>query len=154
MMETGLNLVIATLAGWAAISDVRERRIPNWCCAAVAAVALAGAYLTGGATLAISSTVVALAAFAAAVVIYVLGMVGAGDAKLFAALALWVGAAQFAPFMAALAVATLLLSVWSIATRGGRIRVGSGGLAAMPKRSTLPLGLALSTGAIAAVYLF
>lgn len=147
-----LNAAIALVAMWAAISDVRERRIPNWCVAATAILALASALAAGGPSLAAVSLAVGVAALAGAIAVHALGMIGAGDAKLFAALAIWTGADRFPTFMAALAVATLALSAWSIATRRGRVAVGAGGLAALPKRNTLPLGLALATAAVASVF--
>lgn len=152
MIVTIFNLAIAAIAAWAAIADVHTRRIPNWCIATIAVLALGAAGFSGGLALAAASFGVALAALAAGVLIHALGMIGAGDAKLLAALALWMGAARMPAFLIALALATLVLAAWSIATRGGRVKVGEGGLAALPKRATLPLGLALSVSAMAAVF--
>jgi prepilin peptidase CpaA len=153
MMALALNITIAAVAAWAAVTDVRARRIPNWCCAVIAALALAGALLQGGPAVAASALGAALAAFAIGIVVYALGMVGAGDVKLLAPLVLWVGVAGVPAFLTLLAVAAIALSAWSIATRGRRLAAPTGSLADAPKRTTLPLGLALSGAAIATVFL-
>lgn len=148
-VHLALNAAVAAVAMWAAVTDVRERRIPNWCVGATAVLAMASALAAGGPALAAMSLAVGAAALAGAIAVYALGMVGAGDAKLFAALAIWAGAEGLPAFMASLAVATLVLSAWSMATRRGRAAVGAGGLAALPKRQTLPVGLALAAAAVA-----
>lgn len=152
-IQLALNAAIAGVAVWAAVSDVRVRRIPNWCVAAIAVLALTCAFVAGGPQLAATSLAVGAASLFCAVAIHALGMVGAGDAKLFAALAIWAGVEGFPAFMGALAVATLALSAWSIATRRGRVAVGAGGLAALPRQQTLPLGLALAAAAVAMAFL-
>ncbi|MGO4333036.1 prepilin peptidase [Cupriavidus sp. 2TAF22] len=85
---------LLTLVGIAAASDLRSHRIPNWLVGAglmvalVLQVALHGflhgtqAWLTG-----------ALAGLGPFLVLYMLGAVGAGDAKLMASIGAFVGAA-------------------------------------------------------------
>ncbi len=88
------NLVVALLAAMlivAAVGDLRTRIIPNWLNAAVALLAIPFWWLTGlafwpevAAQIAVAAILFAL--FAAA---FHFGMIGGGDVKLVAALALW-----------------------------------------------------------------
>src|SRR5215217_9672015 len=88
--ETLVILLAAALVG-AAIGDWRTRTIPNWLTLGIALAAIPFWYLTGlevwpdvALRLGVAAGVFAL--FAGA---FALGMMGGGDVKLVAALALW-----------------------------------------------------------------
>ena len=81
------TLLLALLAG-AAWTDLRRREVPNWIVAALAALWLAQASFLPGATVA-TALAVASALLAGGIVCWHLGWIGAGDAKLLAALGLW-----------------------------------------------------------------
>jgi prepilin peptidase CpaA len=94
-MTGGLSyLLLAALAGalcWAAVLDWRSRTIPNWLNGAVALGALpfwaaTGAHLWPDAALHVA---LALGVFAIFALAFHLGMMGGGDVKMLAAIALW-----------------------------------------------------------------
>jgi Flp pilus assembly protein protease CpaA len=146
-----LTLALVAAAVWAAIADIRTRRIPNLACAAIVVLALALAGWTGGIAGMTSALAAGLIAFTGGVIVHALGLVGAGDAKLVGALGMWTGLAQFPAFLGFLAAFALALSVLSVATRGSLRRPAHDGpLAARAKKDTIPLGVALSAAAIAA----
>jgi prepilin peptidase CpaA len=112
--------VIALLV-WAAVIDVRERRIPNW---------LTGLLIFGGLgqsfmdthTVSIGDSVLGL--FTAASVplaLFVLGAMGGGDVKLMAGLGAWMGPA---PAMGVLVIEKVigLILVLVQAAREGRLQ--------------------------------
>ena len=119
LLAFGQGMVVA-LAAWAAVNDIRFRRIPNWTSAGIALLALTLA--AAGAGDMATALAIGAGAFVASLVIHLIGMVGAGDVKLFAALSIWVGAERYLAFMISLAIATLLLSAYSLATRRGALR--------------------------------
>jgi prepilin peptidase CpaA len=162
------GVVLLAAAAW----DVRARRIPN---ALVACAALLGAGFAvaqlgvrNGLALALSGFVVGLVIWLPA---WLLGMIGAGDVKLFAAGAAWLGpmAALRASLFAALAGGLLAIG-WIIYARvgstllvRGRARVDADGAAvhALPAGAlgitssapdeadfgrSLPYGVAMSIG--------
>ena len=83
-------IAATAVLGWAAISDVRARRIPNW-----TVLVLIGLFVPWALASTLSWSLWALAAGVIALVasfgLYALGVIGAGDSKLFAASALLVG---------------------------------------------------------------
>jgi prepilin peptidase CpaA len=118
--------VVTAVLAWAAVSDVRERRIPNR-----AVLIILILFLPWAAVHPLSSDLWALAAGAIALAatfgLYAAGVVGAGDSKLFAAVALFAGMSQ----LPLLALTTALV--------GGLIAVVS--LAARPQRALVMLTL-------------
>jgi prepilin peptidase CpaA len=104
-------IIGATVAAYVAllvlimVSDVRSRRIPNWAVLALIAV-FAAASLTGQMSAPLwSSAAAAVIAFGVGFGLYAAHVVGAGDAKLFAAAALFAGLGG----LAGLALSTALL---------------------------------------------
>jgi prepilin peptidase CpaA len=160
-----------TLLGLAAVTDIRERRIPNLLTGALAA--LYPVYVL------VSPTPVAwLAALGLAAVVFVVGLglfarglIGGGDVKLLAALSLWAGPEQFVWFILVTTLAggvLSLISLWSrrwgfmveahLAARG--LVPASGRPAALPDGSagevtdrgtTLPYAVAIAAGGIAII---
>jgi prepilin peptidase CpaA len=142
-------LIAALLSGvlvWAAVSDVRDRRIPNKAVLGVLGLFVLWAAANGGVGLA-SAVVAGAIAFAVGYGLYVFKVVGAGDAKLFAALALFAGLSHLPLFA--------LATVWT----GGLMAIVS--LAASPRRALtifvmrgqgdhgrgIPYGVAIGVGA-------
>ena len=121
-IAAALSLILA----WAAASDVRARIIPNRSVLAVLVLFAPWALAHWGVWigLALLAGVIGLAA---GVALYAMGIVGAGDAKLFAAVSLFVGLDR----LPALAVATALI--------GGLIAIGS--LIARPRRSLVMVAM-------------
>jgi prepilin peptidase CpaA len=165
---------LLTLLILAAITDLRERRIPNWLNGGVAALypiylLLSPVPVAWPAALAISLLVglVGLGLFARQ-------QMGGGDVKLITAISLWAGVDQFVLFAV---VTTLtgglvgLVSLWYWRWRPlicahlagfGLVGTGRGGTPvaaaepepsapAMPAPTTLPYGIAIAAGGVAVV---
>lgn len=94
--------LLTALLAWAAITDIRERRIPNWLVLVVLGAAIPW-LLLGGAPIG-SALAAGAIALTVTFVLFAAGVFGAGDAKLFSGLALFVGLAN----LPTLAVATSL----------------------------------------------
>lgn len=151
------TLGLAVASAW----DIRSRRIPNWLVLALAVLgvcysALAQLPSSGGVARALLGLVIG---FGMWIPFYALGMLGAGDVKLFAAASCWLAPTQVvtAALMAALAggvlsiVGLVLAHGWGLAT----LRVAHGmrdpkilatPLAVPKGRKTLPYGLAMTVG--------
>jgi prepilin peptidase CpaA len=121
-----VRLAVAAIAtavlAWAAVSDVRSRRIPNWCVAALLALYVPWA-LTGDWPRTLSGLEAAAIALAVTFALYAFGIFGAGDSKLFAACGLFAGMG-FLPYLAlATSVVGGLVALVSIAARPRRALV-------------------------------
>jgi prepilin peptidase CpaA len=145
-----IRFVVAAVATgvliFAAISDIRFRRIPNWTVLALLGLFIPWSFADGGASL-VSDLEAAAIAFAISFALYAIKALGAGDSKLFAACALFAGMG-YLPYMALL---TALI--------GGLISVVS--LVAQPRRAMalltmrgkgdwgrgVPYGVAVAAGA-------
>jgi prepilin peptidase CpaA len=125
-LRYAIAVALSGVLAWAAVSDVAERRIPNKAVLAVLALFVLWTLAGGGEGLA-SALVAAAIAFAVGYGLYAFKAVGAGDAKLFAALALFAGVAHLPMFA--------LATVWT----GGLMAVGA--LIARPRRALVILSL-------------
>ena len=163
------GVLYTTLLVIACITDVRWRRIPN---ALVLVLALAGFAFSVGMEpwwpgLLRAASGLALG-FAIWILFHVAGGMGAGDVKLFAAAAAWLGpsGAWRASLVAALAGGVLSLGalVWQRRTREGieRVAMSLSMLSLAPlgkvapdqsKKSYLPYGIALACGALIAAWI-
>ncbi len=119
-----IAVALSALLAWAAVSDVLERRIPNKAVLGVLALFVLWTLADRGAGL-VSALAAAAIAFAVGYGLYAFKVVGAGDAKLFAALALFAGVAHLPMFA--------LTTVWT----GGLMAIGA--LIARPRRALLML---------------
>src|SRR5258705_11163892 len=107
---------------WAAVSDVMVRRIPNKAVLAVLGLFPLWAFTVGLAGLG-SGLVAAAIAFAVGYALYAFKIVGAGDVKLFAALALFAGMAHLPAFALATVWTGGLMAVCTLASRPRRAMV-------------------------------
>ena len=129
----------------AAVSDIQKRRIPNWTVVALVGLFAGLAALDRGAHL-VSALEAAGIAFVVSVGLYAIKVVGAGDSKLFTAVALFAGLG----YLPLLVVATTLtggaIALVSLATRPTRALVlfnlrGQGDWG-----RGIPYGLAIAVG--------
>jgi prepilin peptidase CpaA len=74
-------------AGFGAILDVKERRLPNWLCAVLAAASAGGLALTEGASAVPSALLHASIALIVGMALFRTSVIGGGDAKFYAAAA-------------------------------------------------------------------
>ena len=162
-MAAVAGLVFTIVLLGAAIGDIRTRRIPN---RIVAGLAIAGfvfrLVLDGGEGFLVAGEGL-LVGLACWLPFYAFGWLGAGDVKLYAAAAAWLGpkSALEGALIAALAGAVLAL-LWMVKTHGMRRTSQTIGLAAgtpgilSPRQdgsgrsSRLPYGVAIAFGAISA----
>ncbi len=101
----------------AGLSDGFSLRIPNWLTAVLAAVFPAAALAFGHQIDWLSHLGAALAVFAGAAVLFALRVMGGGDVKLLAAVALWTGLGGLMPFLALTAVIGGLIAVLQLLLR-------------------------------------
>lgn len=152
MAEAFLPISAAILAAFMVLGawlDARRRLLPNMLCLSTA---LAGAlilFLEAGWDGLGSASIHAAIALAAGMVFYRLGMVGGGDAKFYAATAVWFPLGAALKLLLSVSIGgALLLVLWHFVKRSGLLADANG------KRTgdfaKLPYGVAIAAGAIAA----
>lgn len=157
-MDTLALLLLAILPGMvivAALSDVTSMTIPNW----ISAVLVVGFFPTAlivGLDLASVATHVGVAVVALVVVmgLFALGWLGGGDAKLIAAVALWMGVSGAGLFVLWIAVAGGVLSLMLMIMRAclAPMAAGAPGWVGqlLTPRGDIPYGVAIAAGALMA----
>lgn len=156
LVQTALALVFPVLVIVAALKDVTSYTIPNWISLALIAGFFPAAFAAGLSWGEIGLNLgIGLGALVVGMGMFAMGWIGGGDAKLFAAAALWLGWPATASYLAitgvaggGLAVALLgLRSAWmrSVAGLGPRWfeRLASPG-------ESVPYGVAIAAGALLA----
>ncbi len=161
------GVVFTSLLLLGAVGDVRSRRIPN---RVVLALGVIGLLYSATAPLSLSGALRGLGGAATGLGLwlpfYILGWLGAGDVKLFAAAGAWLGPVRTieASAIAALLGAVLAL-LWMLRFRGFRNAVETLGIAAtlpgvlaertqaLSKAPALPYGVVMAIGAICAGWL-
>ena len=139
-------VVLTGVLIWAAVSDVRDRRIPNKAVLSVLGLFGLWAVANGGAGLA-SAVVAGAIAFAVAYGLYVFKIVGAGDAKLFAALALFAGLSHLPLFALATAWTGGLMALVSLAASPRRAMIIFAMRGQGDHGRGIPYGVAIGVGA-------
>ena len=94
MLTLIFQICFVFLVSYAAVSDYRRLKIPNWISLALCGAFLpyAAVFITGSAFL--GHVASGAAVFAIAIALYSLGWFGGGDVKLLGAVALWAGPQQ------------------------------------------------------------
>lgn len=156
LLSTALLAVFPALVIVAALRDATTMTIPNWLSLALIVVFAPAAFAAG---LSLQQTAICLGVGAAALalgfMLFALRWIGGGDAKLFAAAALWLGLPGALPFLVwtALAGGALALALLS-----ARRAVAFTGIAVRPPwlerlltpDGDIPYGIAIATGALVA----
>jgi prepilin peptidase CpaA len=120
-MNAYVVILLAVLLVPAAVIDYRQHRIPNWLSLSGWVLGCAAGF-AGGGTAGLQTAVLGLAIMLAAMLpFYVLGWMGAGDAKLMAAVGAVVGSGWVLPVLAAVVVAGAVMAV-AVLARSGRLR--------------------------------
>lgn len=153
MARLAFTLILASLAAWGIWTDTRERRLPNALALATFTFGLASSASSGG-----EAIVMALAHFAIALAVclglYRIGAFGGGDAKFYAAMAAWFPLGQALDLLTTVAAAGgVLFIVFVVWRRWRRARLASVG-ASFPStpdnHASLPYGVAIGLGGLAA----
>jgi prepilin peptidase CpaA len=142
-----------------AVSDLVSYRIPNWVSLGLVAgfMGAAGAGVSAGAPLSAVGLDLAVGASALAlgVLMFALRWIGGGDAKLFAAAALWLGWPALPTYLGATALAGGALALMLLALRSAALRplalAGPGWFARLAEPGeSVPYGVAIAIGGLAA----
>jgi len=171
---------LLTLLVLAALTDLRERRIPNWLTAGAAALYPVYLVLTPVPTAWLGAVGLALLVGVVGLVLFARGLVGGGDVKLIAAITLWAGLDHFATFAlvttltgGVLGLISLWLQRWSPLLQAHLAGIGLLAASARPDPApaagreaaacpavaptapaaapTLPYGIAIAAGGVAVV---
>lgn len=152
-MSTYLPILGALLAV-AAAADVGQRRVPNLVVAPLAAAGLGAQWASGGAGAAGSGLVAGVVVLAVLLLPWAKGLVGAGDVKLAAAAATWLGIGSVVPFLLFAGAAGVPVALAArVSHRLTLRRLAREGLAdgAVP-RETVPVAVAVALGALAVLW--
>jgi prepilin peptidase CpaA len=105
---------VLALLGLAALIDFRERRIPNWLTAAIAALYPFYVLASGTPVAWLGALGAAAAVFMLGLVLFARQLIGGGDVKLIAAVTLWAGLDQLALFALVTSLAGGALALGSL----------------------------------------
>lgn len=155
-------LGFVALVVWAAISDARNLTIPNRISGAVAALWLAhGAVLllAGVPVMTVAGGPAAgLVTLIGGAVLFRLRLVGGGDVKLLAAVAMWAGLHLLLPLIVAVLLAGGVLALVMLAARGARMiiashtNMGTGAAFRTVLETKTPFGVAIAAGGLLIAY--
>jgi prepilin peptidase CpaA len=156
VLQTLLLIAFPILVIAAALRDVTSYTIPNWISLALvvtfplAALALGMPLATIGLNVGVGA-----AALIAGMVMFGLGWIGGGDAKLFAAAALWIGLGPTATYLVVTGVGGGALAVGLLGLRSTHVRpfmpTGPAWFARLAEPGeNVPYGVAIAVGALAA----
>jgi prepilin peptidase CpaA len=157
-IEWGRWLIAIVLTGvlaWAAVTDIRERKIPNSAVIAVLGLSLPwlATYLMLGSFVWVLWAIAGgVMAFVVSFILYASGVIGAGDSKLFAAVALFTGLANLPMLTVATALAGGAMAAVSFVSRPSRAMTmitlrGKGDFG-----RGIPYGVAIAIGAALVVW--
>lgn len=104
-----LYLPLVMLLAWAAVTDVRERRIPNWLTLTVWMTGLAQSCSPWALIPLRQAIYGSLIGFGLEFLLYIVGGRGAGDVKLLAGIGAWIGATPVLWVFAAAAIVSLIV---------------------------------------------
>ncbi len=118
MLDLIALAIFAGLLVYAAASDIASLTIPNWVSIALAAAFPVAALASGESLPEIGLHLLfGFAILAAGFALFQMNILGGGDAKLFAAVAVWTGLAAFRPFILGAALVGGLLALALVAAR-------------------------------------
>lgn len=156
-LQTLLLIVFPVLAIIAALSDATTLTIPNWISALLAVAFLPAALAAGLSPSAMAACAgLGVGALVAGMAMFALRWIGGGDAKLFAASALWLGLSGAAPFLAWTAIAGGALALALLGARRMAATVGvpfpqpAWMQRLLAPGGDIPYGIAIAAGALAA----
>ncbi len=149
-------LIFPILVIWAALTDVTSFTIPNRLSAAIClAFFLAAPALGAPLGLIGTNLMIGLAGLALGMVLFALGWIGGGDAKLLAAASLWIGWPALTTFLLSTTLAGGALALVLLGLRAQLVRAHTPALGGWLDRLTTPgapapYGVAIACGALMA----
>lgn len=143
-----VGILVLLLAAWAAVTDIRFRKIRNWNVLAVAVACLVQTWLVGGIETVGWAALHAVIALVVGMWLFNIEFIGAGDAKFYAALALAIPIQAASWMLAWTSVAGLLLLIFMALLRRTR-RTKNGELQPEGPGWTMPYGVAIFAGYVA-----
>lgn len=115
-MQVGSSVLLLALVLTAGLLDLRTRRIPNWLTVGGAVAGLSLVAVSGGGV--VQSLAGLGTALGVGFLLYAMKLLGAGDAKLMAAVGAWAGLARVPEaFLGMLGGGAVLAIVWAIRGR-------------------------------------
>lgn len=140
-------LLVCIVLVVAAISDVRQRRIPNWTVLVIAVLFGVWAGVEPSVSL-VSSLSAALVIFVISSALYYFGIVGAGDSKLVTVTAMFAGLAHLLQFIFYMSLAGGLIVICMLAAQPTKVLVilqtrGRGGMGI-----SVPYGVAIAAAGV------
>ena len=157
LLAAALALVFFGLVATAALEDALSFTIPNWISLALAVTFPLAAMAVGMPLPAMGLNVgLGLAMLVIGMVMFALRWVGGGDAKLLAAVSLWLGWPAITSFLAATAIAGGSLALLLISLRSAPLRpivlLGPSWVVRLAEPGEgIPYGVAIAIGACAAL---
>jgi prepilin peptidase CpaA len=154
MIEPILLTLVGAAMIAAAVYDAATLTIPNWISLVLLALFPAVAFIAGLSWVETGiHFAVGFGALAVGVALFAAGVIGGGDAKLFAAISLYVGAAGFAPYVFAVTLAGgvlafLLLTVRGLASFGVVVRPPNSFKHLAMSGAGIPYGIAIAAGGL------
>jgi len=146
--EIVAGIVLAILLVTGACFDILSRRLPNWLCLTTAVAGLCAAAVLHGAGGLGSAALHGAAALIVGMVLFRFGVIGGGDAKFYAAVAVWFAASLAPRLLLSVSLSGLILFlVWFTYRRlTGRKIVR----AATDDADRFPYGIAIAAGGLLA----
>lgn len=157
LLAAALSMVFVGLVLTAALEDALSFTIPNWVSLALLATFVPAALSVGMPLPAIALNVgIGVAALVAGMVMFALRWVGGGDAKLLAAVSLWLGWTAVPTFLIGTAMAGGALAIMLLTLRSTSLRplilLGPRWVSRLADPGEgVPYGVAIAVGAFAAL---
>lgn len=151
MMLSLFSVIFVILCIYAALIDIETLTIPNWLNGWLAFLVLPALIVSApGWGVSFWHLLIGLIAFSVTVVLFFVGIIGGGDAKMIPAVMLWLGPAASMPFIVATAFAGGMLTVIVIIARliVPENVTPSFGVATLKQGRGVPYGVAIAIGAL------
>ncbi|HEX6858897.1 MAG TPA: prepilin peptidase [Caulobacteraceae bacterium] len=153
LIAYALVIAFALLVIVAALKDVTSFTIPNWISAALIVAFFAGAAAAKMPPAGIGmAAAVGVCALVAGMALFAFNIIGGGDAKLLAAVALWMSWPAILPFLLATALAGGVLALVLIQLRSDMMKTylarGPAWVGRLAAAADAPYGLAIAIGAL------
>src|SRR6478609_9024836 len=122
LLRWSIILLLSILLVIASVSDIRHRRIPNWSVLAIGALFVPWAFFVNPASI-LASLGAGLVALVIGLILYAFRIVGAGDSKLLAVVALFAGMEHLLQLLVLIALVGGVIALISMAMRPTRAMV-------------------------------